>query len=830
MSDITPVTIRGRIQAIRESTFDFDKHPLAPLEAVAAFTREIDRIMREIYRELIDKGGVDDRVCLVALGGYGREEMFPYSDVDILILHDYAHPPEKIGAAVRFFWDTGLTMGCAVRTLKECRAILGEDIATDAAFLEARFVAGGRALFPKLRSRIVAPYFQKHSTGFINEMRAGIREGLFSPQSSFYKIEPSIKNGACGLRDCQRVIWAEEVRCGCRGIQETRRHSAFLSRWGEELRTRYTFLSGARIALHRQCERRADILETVFQPMVARYCGFGTEGAGALMEEYFKTVRAIRGILLSFLETTTPWRRFLRSASILIGGNRPIRGVALYNGILFSVDQSGGEIDDPLWIMNVFYNAILCRASLSTTMCERIGRAAQRLTDEEFKTQPISRIMRSVLAFDGPVGRVFGQMHDTGVLTRLIPPFGELLCKVEYDSYHEYTVDQHILLTLTACDDLLTDPDEDIRGVRAALPRRMLLRLALLMHDIGKALPGDHTVNGSVIAEAVCERLGLDEEETARVRLLVHLHIELHNQSLLREPDEESLRQFARQVGDRENLDMLYLLTIADIRSVGQKTWTAWKAFQLREQYVRTAALLDLGGSAVAPAVHTFSYDADTLPEERATHRRWLTELASGREIVISGEEYRGFERVTVCGRDRIGFFTDITACLTSEGYNILGARVYTMAQGEALDIFSLEPPELPAIPLAKRIDRIQRTWEEIVAGKATADDLIRERLRKYPLQQLRGAEQRRVEVRTDNDASPRHTIIEVDTADNFGLLYRIARCLSANNVNIVSARLTTRIDRAMDVFYVTGIEGAKITDSAMLARVCGELERALRG
>jgi [protein-PII] uridylyltransferase len=152
------------------------------------------------------------------------------------------------------------------------------------------------------------------------------------------------------------------------------------------------------------------------------------------------------------------------------------------------------------------------------------------------------------------------------------------------------------------------------------------------------------------------------------------------------------------------------------------------------------------------------------------------------------------------------------------------------MAQGEALDIFSLEPPELPAIPLAKRIDRIQRTWEEIVAGKATADDLIRERLRKYPLQQLRGAEQRRVEVRTDNDASPRHTIIEVDTADNFGLLYRIARCLSANNVNIVSARLTTRIDRAMDVFYVTGIEGAKITDSAMLARVCGELERALRG
>jgi [protein-PII] uridylyltransferase len=825
MPALTPATCRERIRDIRDKVFD---PATLPLIAAEIFSRAIDALLVEIYHKFIDVPETDQHICLIALGGYGREEMFPFSDVDILILHEYDIIPEKIGAAVRFFWDTGLTMGCAVRTFVECRAILEEDIATDTAFLESRFIAGNHTLCQNLINAAVMPYFRKRKSAFIAEMQASIRDGLFSSQDSIYKIEPAIKTGVCGLRDCQRVVWAERVHYDCRPYSEARQHSPFLVLNGTTLDNCYQFLAKVRTALHRSSNRRVDILETASQPAVALFCGFGDNGAGLLMEEYFKTVRTIRTILASYLETTTPRKRLLRKFNLAISGNRPMPGIALYNGILFAIESTPNSTMTPLWIITVFQNALVCRATLSTGLCECISIVGKSFTDDDFKSQAISSIIRAMLTFDGPVGRVFSQMHDTGILSRIIPPFSELLCKVEYDSYHEYTVDQHILLTITACDELNADHDDSIRAIFRNVPRKMLLRLALLLHDVGKALPGDHSVNSAVIAETICERLGLNEEETERVCLLVHRHLELHNQSLLREPQEELLQRFAVQVVDRENLDMLYLLTIVDIRCVSRKAWTGWKAFQLQQQYERTLAILTTPDAAPAQSQTAHSYENDTLPEEREMHTRWLAELRSGTSIILHNEEYRGFERITICGHDRLGFFTDIVGCLTSEGYNILSAKVYTLAGGLVLDIFSLEPPELPAIPPQKRIENINRKWADLTNGAANAQDLINERMRKYPLEHLRGLVGRPVVVRADNETSPDYTILEVDTADNFGLLHRIAQCLSANSINIVLARLTTRIDRAVDVFYVTEKQGDRIKDPIRLQKITQELERIL--
>jgi [protein-PII] uridylyltransferase len=831
MSSLTPAACRERIRLAREAVFDFTGKPFTPQAALTDFSDAIDALLREIYAAFIDQPGPDSRVSLIALGGYGRQEMFPFSDVDILILHDHAQAPEKIGAMVRFFWDTGLTIGCAVRTIGECRKIMEEDIATDTAFLENRLLAGNAVLHQSLLDKVILPHFRSRRISFIAEMQEGIREGLYSPLTTLFKIEPNIKNGTCGLRDCQRLWWAERVRHGCRAMAEVRRLSPFLVRHGDELMGRYAFLAALRLSLHSHCGRRVDILETVFQPAVAQQCGYGPEGAGRLMEEYFRSVRDVRRILLSYLERTTRLRRALRSASLMIGGNRPIPGIALYNGILFHVTATKTRYSDPVWIMTVFNTALTCHATLSTDLCEHISRASALLGSEDFKSQKIGQLVRTMLSFEGPVGRIFSQMHDTGVLAKLIPAFEELTCKVEYDSYHEYTVDQHILLTLSASDELAADPDEAIRAVYRGLPRRMLLRLALLLHDIGKALPGDHTVNGAVIAEAVCERLGLDEEETGRVCLLVHLHLALHNLAL-REPQEEPLREFARQVADRENLEMLYLLTIVDIRCVGQKTWTGWKAFQLQQQFERLLPLLstaaDTRESRSIQLDHELSYETGTLQEERERYRQWLAEIGQGDTIGLHGEQYRGFERITVCGNDRLGFLTDIIGCLTSEGYNILSARVYTVPGGKALDIFSVEPPEMPAIPQEKRLANVTRKWGRLAAHETRADELIRERLQKYPLQQLRGVQEQRVSVRADNSVSPRHTIIEVDTADNFGLLYTIAKCLSEHHLNIVAARLSTRIERVVDVFYVTTLTGEKVTDETLLSRLCDDLQKAL--
>jgi [protein-PII] uridylyltransferase len=508
-------------------------------------------------------------------------------------------------------------------------------------------------------------------------------------------------------------------------------------------------------------------------------------------------------------------------------------GIALFSDTLFPLKSRPPDVDSPEGILAVFHNALVTHATLSVDLAELIRASAAKLSTDDFKSQEASALFRKILSHDGDAGQMFRQMHDTGVLGKIVPYFEALTCKVEYDSYHEFTIDEHILLTIAHFDGLKSDPNENIRAVYRAIPRKMIMRLGLLLHDIGKALPGDHTVNGAIITETVCERLGLNLDEAERVRSLVHNHLKFHNLSLLREPQESDLRSFAVEVEDRENLDMLYLLTIVDIQCVGHKTFTAWKAFLLEQQHSRVAMLLNKPLTALAQtgepaAVQT--YEHDVLPEDREQLSRMASELEGGDGIRLLSEEFRGFERLAVCGHDQIGFLSNIIGCITSEGYNILSAKVYTIDDETAVDIFYLEPPGQPAISMSKRTDNLYRKWRDLTAGSTTADTLVADRIRTYPPPRLRGASKGEVKITADNESSAVHTIIEIDTPDNFGLLHRIARCMSEHRMNIVSARLSTRIDIAVDVFYVCGAEGVKITNAAVLDSLVNDLKKSLAG
>jgi [protein-PII] uridylyltransferase len=264
-----PGTYKGIVQKARETIFGIPGPASDPLARLSVFSSEIDQVVAGVYSSFIDTPSPDPNACVVALGGYGRAEMFPYSDVDILILHDFRMPPKKFEAAVRYFWDMGLAMGCVVRTIYECGKILGTDIATDAAFLESRLIAGNPDLYDKLIRRALLPYFRARRHGFISEMRQSLRGGLYSSNTSLYRTEPDLKNGVCCLRDCQRVRWAEMVRTGLRGASELALKSVFLAQHGSQLRTRYAELAQMRIGLHSVCDHRVDVLETPFQKPVA---------------------------------------------------------------------------------------------------------------------------------------------------------------------------------------------------------------------------------------------------------------------------------------------------------------------------------------------------------------------------------------------------------------------------------------------------------------------------------------------------------------------------------------------------------------------------------
>ena len=832
---------RSELAACREALFRADGISTSIFETVRTYTQKVDAVLGEIFAAALAGLPVDEKVCLVALGGYGRRELCPYSDVDILILHEEGRATEAIAAAVRHFWDIGLSMGSVVRTLRGCAAIMGDDFSTDTALLESRYVTGHRGLYGRLRDDVIIPHFVKQKKTYIDEISRTLHEGLFSPDQSIYRVEPYLKDGICCLRDCQRLLWAERVRSGARSFPDLHLKANFTAAQAARMEADYAFLLGLRAALHRICGRRVDVLETDLQPQVAAACGFGADGAGRMMEAFFKAVQRIRLVLLSFLERDLSGRNIWRNVRKRLSANPTGPGIAVLDGIMFSTRSDDPLIGTPLWLMRVFKETLVNRATLSVELRNRLRHFVSHIEDWEFKSQALGAAFRDILMSPEAIGQALRMMHETRILERLIPQFETLACKVEYDAYHEHTIDQHILLALQTADDMADDSDGKIRRIYRNLKRPFLLRLALLLHDIGKSQEGDHAQNGAIMAETVCERLGLNEEEAERIRFLVHHHLDMSYLSLQREPENHNIRQFARTLGDREALDMIYLLTIADIRSVGRHTWTQWKAYQLEMLYDRTLSALEQPGrpkpedrseedapEAGAPAMLDDFYLQSASPAERRRHGEWLVAVDTT-DVLFYEETFSGFEHLTVCGHDRMGFLGDMIGCLSSEGYNILSARLHSTRDGKVLDIFNLEPPARPRLTPAVRIQNLYGKWRRLAGGGATADDLVAERLRKYPPAPLRAvSSEPYVRILVDNAASPLFTIVEIDTPDNFGLLHKIARCFSENSVNIISARLSTRIDQAVDVFYITDERKGKITDRDRIDDLKGKLIHTL--
>jgi UTP:GlnB (protein PII) uridylyltransferase len=834
MNDLASI-YKAKIIEKRDAHFGSKESWISPLASVHAYCRDVDNILRDIYQNCIDSPRPDANFCLVALGGYGRRELWPYSDVDILIIHQNQHKSAKLSSAVKLFWNIGLTMGCVVRTISECTAIIGDDLATDTAFLESRFICGNRDLFNKLQKTCIKPYFERHKKDYIEGISAALREGIYSSENSLYRIEPDIKNGICTLRDCQRLLWAERVKCGTKNFAQLHTKSGFSHTETCRFEANYAFLTGLRTQLHIISGQRMDVLETDYQNAIASRCGFGPDGAGRLLEEFFKTVREIRLSLLSFLEKDLSGKSVWNNVRRRFSANEIAAGIAVLDGIIFSRHKKDIHLDTGEAIIRIFKNTLTFQATLSVEIRNKIRHAIDTINPDDFKSKVVGEIFLDILTWPGSIGQILLVMHETGFLGKLIPAFQTLTCKVEYDQYHEFTIDQHILLALCACDELAHDTDTRIRNIYSSA-NKLILRLTILMHDIGKVQAGDHAQNGAIIAENICERLGLGDSQTDQVRFLVYHHLDISNMSLQREPDDNNIAAFARDIGDRNTLDLLYLLTIVDIRSVGPHTWTGWKAYQLEQLYDRVYQFLNNHGAhreaSISPtdaAIPGSSYLRDNLPEEREKHNLWISEIGN-KGLQLHQELFAGFERLTVCDYDRTGFLSDIISCFTAEGYNILSARIYSTADGKVLDIFNLEPPDKPRVSAQKRISNIYTKWNFLKTEQMSADDLVRERMKKYPPSALRLSQQKQtVDIRVNNSESQLSTIIEIATADNFGLLHKITRCFHENQVNVVSAKLSTRNDRAVDVFYVTDMAKRKITSQEYTDSLIKSLTTALK-
>jgi [protein-PII] uridylyltransferase len=810
---------------LRATIFTPLRRSASPLEPLRAYTRATDEFLRAQLSAWNRHYAQSQELALIALGGYGRGELAPYSDIDVLVLHTPEVNRVALEALVRQLWDAGLNLGCVVRTLGDCARILGDDLASDIALLESTFLAGNQGLYTRLVDRVLKPWLRRKGGTLLVQLRAALSEGIYSDHNTLYRIEPDLKNGICCLRDCHRVQWIERVLEGAVGGLNKPLPMVLKGEARSRFEAAYNFLLGLRSELHMQAGRRYDVLDVAHQPAVAQAQGFGAGGEGLLMERFFREVSVVKHAIQLCLERVASgvgaWGTFRRYIS-----SWPVcAGVAVVDGMLVPARHGFPPRQvDAAWMMAVFKGALGAHATLSTPILSLIRERVGALDGEQLSRVELQRDFYAMLQMHREVGRIIQLMHDCGFLTALIPEFAPLTCKVEYDAYHEYTVDEHSIMAVRQIDKLNQEPDEHIRTVYLQVNSRALLRLVVLLHDCGKPLPGDHCISGALLAQQVARRLGFSHQEQQSVALLVKHHLTLSRLSFERHAEDEQLRQLGVELGERANLDLLYLLTVLDIRNVGPRIWTRWKGAQLQEIYTRTLALLPPCSSArVDCDDEAVAGVADVAVAPHFAHPEWLGALRTG-EAVLRVEPLEGFQRFTVVSLDEPLSFSRAVGCLASEGMQILSARVWLLQQGQMVSVIDALADERVKLTFDEQMEKLQSKWQRLAQGRADCTALVTERMRRYPPKRHRGRTEEAV-VKILNRDSSAYTVIEVLAPDSAGLLYALVRTLAEAQLAIVGAKIATRVDRVTDVFYVTTASGEKVVDEQR----CATLEQQLK-
>jgi [protein-PII] uridylyltransferase len=764
------------------------------------------------------------------VGGYGRKELCPGSDIDILILYKN-NTYKLIEKLVRFYWDSGLNPGCVVRTLPECKKILGEDINTDTAYLHARYICGNKHLFDYLSKKIIKAYFHKRRRYFINLFRDDLVSKIQKPVDSIYHVEPDLKNGICTLRDCHRLLWAEMLRSGTSDFSELELLSHFKRQDVDSFEKAYDFLLNLRNELHIFSCRRIDILEISVQPEIALIMGF--QDPGEILKKYFLHIRNIKNFISLFLEKNPggeglfSWIR-RRFSSVTVSYN-----MYMVDGIIYPVMryfQQSRIPPLPEEILGFFETALIYKAYLSNEFCNIIRFFAGNIPTSTFFNDRVFQIFKRILRRDD-IGPVLILMHETHILEKIIPEFQTLVCKVEYDSYHELTVDQHILLAVNYLDHFEDRETNKLNLIYRGLSNKFLLKLGILLHDIGKALEGNHSQSGAVIAENICIRLGLDDRDIDKIRFLIVNHLLMSEISLAVEFEPRVIAEFASKLESKENLDMLYILTVIDIKNVGKKAWSEWKGVQLNDLYDKTISYLESRGTDLkVKEGHPFDI-SPFLASDLDYHKIWINQFKENRPangMLIRIEKYIGFLRITFIAHDRRGLFCDITGCLTSEGFNILSANGYISDEEFVVDVFHVELDELVTLTIKEIEKRLLDKWKKILKLGITTDQLIEERQRLYPQKNNSRRKSGETRIELDNKTSKNYTLLQISTDDRFQLLYTITKIINRMNLNIISAKLSSRIGLAKDSFYLTDSDFRKIEDEEVQNRLKKQLWESL--
>ena len=862
-------TLKSGIAEIR-SRFDDTQDGELTVRGHCFLIDQLIRVIHDIAVTWLYKAAnptAADQLCIVAYGGYGRGELAPRSDIDLLFLLPYKATPrvEQIIEHVLYtLWDLGLKVGHATRSIDDCIRQAHDDMVIRTGLLESRYIWGVQTLHAELRMRFFEEVVK--GKGLFVEAKLHERDERHERMGdSRYVLEPNIKDGKGGLRDLHTLFWIAKYLYRCESIAQLRDEGVFSSDELARFDKAQRFLWTVRCHLHYLTARAEERLTFDLQPELAREMGYvdreGVSGVERFMKHYFLVAKDVGDLTRIFCASLEA--RQQRSWTFKLPGlglfTREVEDFKIEGGRL-NVTSNEHFHDRPVEMLRLFEVAQRHELDIHPNALHLITRSLGRITKAVQQDSDANALFVRMLTSEKDPETTLRRLNEAGVFGKFVSDFGRVVAQMQYDMYHVYTTDEHTIRAIGILSrierGLLKDDHPLASEIVHKVQSRDVLYASVLMHDIAKGRGGDHSKLGADVARELCPRFGLSEEQTETVAWLVEYHLAMSNTAFKRDlSDPKTIADFSELVQSPERLRLLLCLTVVDIRAVGPGRWNGWKASLLRELYYRTEDVLtgglaaDRRDRAVTEAQENVrtalaSWTDEAFEEFRALGPPgyWLAFETEGiaRQAVFVREanrqnhqiafdnridEYRAVTEITVYTADHPGLISSIAGGLAVSGVNIVDARINTLNDGMALDSFWIQDRENLAISQSTKLDSITANVEKAIASEIRLAD---------ELKKMKGLPSR-MEVFTvaprvliDNKASNSRTVIEVNGRDRPGLLYDLTRALSDLGLQITSAKISTFGEEVVDVFYVKDIFGMKIEHEGKLKAIRQALLEAL--
>ncbi|MBW2427634.1 MAG: [protein-PII] uridylyltransferase, partial [Deltaproteobacteria bacterium] len=821
------------------------------------FLKQHARMLDDYFRQAFETSMVGPRMdisknpyAIIALGGFGRQEQCIHSDVDLLFLFKKRVPDQAenlIREIVYPLWDIGLDVGYATRSLKECIALSSKDFEILTPMLDARFICGGSHIYSDLRDQLRDKIIRKKSRAIvdwlieINEMR----HGHFG--DSAYLLEPNLKEGQGGLRDYHTMLWIGQIEFNIKQSRDLEYLGLLSHEEFRTLRRSLAFIWNVRNRMHYLCGRKCDQLHFENQIKLAEEMKYKKSNGQQPVERFLGELHGRMELLkqqhLMFLYELGLEKKRKRRRKSQKQSN--IEGLEIIKWGLLNFTSPERIVESPDLLIKIFEESARLKIPLSAE-AKRLVREFSHLVNAKFRSaEPVVRSFERILAAPSPTFNVLNAMLNSGFLVRFIPQFRKIVNRIQYDEYHLYPVDKHLLRTVQTLKNFATSKDNSLEPLCGEIYRELknkkLLLWAALLHDIGKGdSDKDHAKKGAEIIKKLLIKKGMQTEDVENVVFLVQEHLFLIKTATRRDiHDEETAIFTARKIKGINRLKMLYLLTVADSISTGPMAWSDWTAALLRDFFLKVHNVLEKGELATEEAVQIVKQkrrdiigsvrsqkakrDIAALFDNMSPRYRLYMPARSMLEHIklfnrlgeadfiwdIKRSADANTRLVTICAKDRPGLISKIAGVFTLNNIDILDVQVFTWRNNIALDVFEVNPPPDKIM----EEEKWQRAEKNLAA--ALSGDLILTTALGKKISNLRPFNNgmRRIphRITVDNTSSSFFTIIEVFTYDFPGLLFNISDALYKCDLNIWVAKIATKADQVVDVFYVWDLNGQKV-------------------